>query len=345
MKTTFMATLCAVLLMATAADSAMYKYIEITTGGDTVGNTSSRPGISLGATANSGFVAYNSGNNGNAMMRYDLSTKTTVNMGASPNNNVSRNISVTDVGYVNAYDGGRSYEWDNTSPYTVNQFGGFQLGVRDSNNNNAVSHSSSAGAGSSNHQVGVAGNISGNVSGTVAFDYMAISDNDDMVGFNAGQSQVFDDSAGTWGPVLNNLNLFDINSSGIATGANSINEPVMYNNNTATTTAIPLISGFTTGRGQDINEHGQVVGLQFGAPHRIFFWSSNAGTLDLTIAANVDNLPGEGLDNLGVSSISNGGIITGITSSGKVFILVPEPATLGLLTLGGLLLLRRQRRA
>lgn len=339
-------TACAVLLTATTADAAMFKYIEITIGGDTVGNTISRPGVSQDATRNSGYVAYNSGNASNDILRYDLATKTTVNMGQASGQS-KRNISVTDTGIVTAYDGGRSWEWaagstDSSPDVTV--FGGFQNGVRDANNNNAVSHSNGAGTASYNHRLGVDYNSTSNVSGTVSFDYMAIADNDDMVGFNAGLSQVWDDSANSWGPVISGVNLMDINSSGIATGSNSAGEPIMYNSNTDTVTAMPLVGGFSTGRGQDINEHGQVVGFNFGSPHTLFFWSQQAGLLDLNNAANVDNLPGEQLNNIGVSFISNGGIITGLTESGKVFILVPEPATLGLLTLGGLLILRRQRR-
>ena len=169
------------------------------------------------------------------------------------------------------------------------------------------------------------------------FSYAAdINNNGEAVG-NTGtpEGYLYDPVGDSWSalPSPELRERLCLNDSGLIAGSNGLGDGYVYD---GVNPPVLIGTGLTP---TAINNSGVVVGrMGSGA----FIWDSANGLRDLNSAGVVSGIPG-GTVIATPSDIADNGWITGQANTGELFILTPEPATLAVLALGGLLLGLRRR--
>ena len=183
--------------------------------------------------------------------------------------------------------------------------------------------------------------FSPNANGIVVQEFLDINDNSVAVGgqrarYDAATSTMTLLGSGTWGTGR------DINNAGTAVGTDGVNYAFQQTSG-GVITPLGTLTGYTASQTipMGINELGQVVGdCNYGSA--AFIWESGTMT-DLNVILNDATW-----ELKYASDINENGWIVGTGNHEDVsvgYVMVPEPATMGLLAIGGLgVLIRRKRK-
>ena len=340
-----------VLALGVPAQAAPFTYI------DTGQQTQGTPRVSASASASSGSVLLGYG----AAKVYDIASGTTTSLGNPagdiwPGTNMWPDGGITDAGFV-AADTNTANNWawlydPGTASWTQSVHSNKEW-LSKVNQTHAVGDDWGAPV---TYEFATGTTVRYGARPTDV-SREAINNNNDIVGrrVDGAGSHLLVTSPGpaTWDPAVLPVLSSDINDSRLIVGEDPVltaRQGLVYDYNTGLSTLIPFLPGKDRIATRSINNSGVVIGEQYlstneSGSREAFIWDAANGVRNLNDPSVVDNLPNPAVDYIvWAGQISDNGAIVGVTWLGKLaVVVVPEPATIGLLLAGGLALLRRRR--